>query len=269
MISNETTCYPSLNRRLLSVWYRHMRVYAQHILSNGFPPFLEPLIFLAGIGLGLGQYITEDIGGRSYLEFLAIGLLVTASMWTASFECTFGTFIRLEFQKVYDGMLAAPITANDLIIGEILWAGSKGCFFSFAVLAVMCIISAFGNVIVPLPQALSAPVIGFICGMMFATLSLLVTSFVKTINHFNFFMTGLISPMFFFSGVVFEIERLPKNIQPIAEIVPLTHPVRLMRSICGDESSVLLNLWDGFYIVAFIVIVGWFAVRRLKKRLIL
>jgi lipooligosaccharide transport system permease protein len=246
-----------------------MRVYTQNILSNGFPPFLEPLIFLAGIGLGLGQYITEDIGGRSYIEFLAIGLLVTASMWTASFECTFGTFIRLEFQKVYDGMLAAPITANDLIIGEIFWAGSKGFFFSFAVLTVMGAVSAFGSVVVPLPQALSAPVIGFFNGMMFATLGLLVTSFVRTINHFNFYMTGLISPMFFFSGVVFEIDRLPKHIQPVAEIVPLTHSVRLMRSICGDPSTLLTNLWDILYIVIFILVVGYFAVRRLKKRLIL
>ena len=268
MKSSNSIGYPPLRHRLFSVWYRHMRVYGQHILSDGFPPFLEPLIFLAGIGLGLGQYITEDIGGRTYLEFLAIGLLVTASMWTASFECTFGTFIRLEFQKVYDGMLAAPITANDLIVGEIFWAGSKGFFFSFAVLSVMSIVSAFGNVIVPLPNALAAPFIGFMTGMMFGVLGLLVTSFVKTINHFNFYMTGLISPMFFFSGVVFEIDRLPENIQPIAEIVPLTHSVRLMRSICGDESSLLLNCWDGFYMVAFILVVGFLAIRRLKKRLI-
>lgn len=269
MKSSNSIGYPPLRNRLYSVWYRHMRVYGQHIVSNGFPPFLEPLIFLAGIGLGLGQYITEDIGGRSYLEFLAIGLLVTASMWTASFECTFGTFIRLEFQKVYDGMLAAPITANDLIIGEIFWAGSKGLFFSFAVLLVLCVVSAFGQVIVPLPNALAAPLIGFINGMMFATLGLLVTSFVKTINHFNFFMTGLISPMFFFSGVVFEINRLPENIRPIAEVVPLTHSVRLMRSICGDECSLMTGFWDTAYIVLFTLIVGYFAVKRLKKRLIL
>jgi lipooligosaccharide transport system permease protein len=269
MKSSNSIGYPPLRHRLYSVWYRHMRVYGQHIISNGFPPFLEPLIFLAGIGLGLGQYITEDIGGRSYLEFLAIGLLVTASMWTASFECTFGTFIRLEFQKVYDGMLAAPITANDLIIGEIFWAGSKGLFFSFAVLLVLCIVSAFGQVIVPLPNALTAPLIGFINGMMFATLGLLVTSFVKTINHFNFYMTGLISPMFFFSGVVFEINRLPKNIRPIAEIVPLTHSVRLMRSICGDECSLMTSVWDVTYIVLFTLIVGYFAVKRLKNRLVL
>jgi lipooligosaccharide transport system permease protein len=118
-----------------------MRVYTKNIFSNGLPPFLEPLIFLAGVGLGLGKYITQSMEGLSYLEFLGTGLLVTAAMFTAAFECSFGTFIRLEFEKVYDGMLAAPITVNNLIIGEILWAGTKGLFFSFAVL---CILAALG-----------------------------------------------------------------------------------------------------------------------------
>ena len=67
--------------------------------------------------------------GLTYIEFLGTGLLMTSAMFTASFECTFGTFIRMEFDKVYDGMLAAPITANNLIIGEIIWAGTKGVFF--------------------------------------------------------------------------------------------------------------------------------------------
>ena len=113
MTDNKQQLYPPLYKRLFSVWYRHMRVYGQHIFSNGFPPFFEPLIFLAGVGLGLGKYI-DPINGQPYVLFLAIGLLMTSSMWTAFFECTFGTFIRMEFQKTYDGMLAAPITANNL-----------------------------------------------------------------------------------------------------------------------------------------------------------
>ena len=68
--------------------------------------------------------------------------------------------------------------------------------------------------------------------------------------------------------LVFEINRLPANIQPVAEIVPLTHSVRLMRSICGDASGLLMNVWDVTYIVVFTLVVGYFAVRRLKKRLI-
>lgn len=262
MTSSDLLQYPPLHRRLYSVWYRHMRVYTRNILSNAFPPFLEPVIFLAGIGLGLGKYITEPMGGVRYIEFLGTGLLMTSAMYTAAFECSFGTFIRLEFEKVYDGMLAAPMTVNNLIIGEMLWAGSKGFFFSFAVL---CILSVFG--IIALPYSLLAPIIGFLTGLMFAAMSLFVTSFVKTINHFNFYFTGLLSPMFFFSGVVFPIEKLPGFIRPLAEIVPLTHSVRLVRAICTNNYSAFLLL-DLLYIFAFIFLVGFFAIKRLKKRLV-
>jgi lipooligosaccharide transport system permease protein len=239
-----------------------MRVYTKNILSNGFPPFLEPLIFLVGVGLGLGKYITEPMGGVKYIEFLGAGLLVTTAMFTSAFECSFGTFIRLEFEKVYDGMLAAPMTVNNLIIGEMLWAGSKGLFFSFAVL---CILSLFR--IIALPYGLLAPLVGFLTGVMFAALSMLITSCVKTINHFNFYFTGLISPMFFFSGVVFPVKNLPAFVRPLAEILPLTHSVRLVRAICSNNYNPFLLL-DLLYIVAFILLVGFFAIKRLRKRLV-
>jgi len=262
MTNSNPPKYPPLHRRLYGIWYRHMRVYTRNLLSNAFPPFLEPLIFLTAVGLGLGKYITEPIDGVKYIEFLGAGLLVTTAMFTAAFECTFGTFIRLEFEKVYDGMLAAPMTASNLIVGEMIWAGSKGLFFSFAVL---CVLSAFR--IVVLPYSLLAPLVGFLTAVMFAAMSLLITSFVKTINHFNFYFTGFISPMFFFSGVVFPISSLPGFVRPLAEIVPLTHSVRLVRAICTNNYRPILLL-DLLYIAVFILVVGFFAIVRLKKRLV-
>jgi len=262
MRSSNAIAIPSLTQRLFSVWYRHVRVYTKNLVSNGLPPFLEPLLFLAGVGLGLGKYITQNMDGLSYIDFLGTGLLVTAAMFTAAYECTYGTFIRLEFEKVYDGMLAAPMTVNDLIVGELLWVGTKGFFFSFAVL---CILSAFK--IITLPYGLLAPLVGFLTGVMFGTLSLLVTSFVKTINHFNFYFTGLISPMFFFSGVVFPVENLPAFVRPLAELVPLTHSVRLVRAVCQNHYRPFLLL-DLLYVVAFIAVVGFLAIRRLRKRLV-
>jgi lipooligosaccharide transport system permease protein len=261
MNSSKTSSYPPLYWRLYSVWFRHMKVYTTHLFSNGFPPFIEPLVFLVGIGFGLGTYIKE-MDGMPYREFLGTGLLVTTAMFTAGFECSFGTFIRLEYHKVYDGMLASPLTANDLIIGEILWAGTKGFFFSAAVLIVLTL---FG--VVSMPFSLASPFIGFITALMFASLSLLVTSFVKTINHFNFYFTGFISPMFFFSGVVFPIKNLPPAIQPITELVPLTHSVRLVRAICTNHYKMIL-LWDILYITLFVAIIGYFATKRLTKRLV-
>jgi lipooligosaccharide transport system permease protein len=256
-----TMTHPPLLRRITSVWYRHMRVYTKNLISNGFPPFLEPLIFLAAIGTGLGKYIST-MNGIDYLPFLATGLMISAAMFTAAFECSYGTFIRLEFDRAYDGMLSAPISVNNLFVGEILWVGTKGFFFSFAVLIV---IRAFG--ILPLGWTLLVPVIGFFTGAIFGTFSLLVTSFVRDINQFNFFFTGFISPMFFFSGIVFSLDNLPPVLQYIAEVFPLTHTVRLARAVSFQSWDAVQYL-DILYIVAVTLLTGWFGIRRLGKRLI-
>jgi lipooligosaccharide transport system permease protein len=254
--------YPPLRHRLYSVWFRHVRVYTRHLFSNGFPPFIEPFIFLFGIGLGLGRYIDQKWAGLEFIEFLGTGLLMINAMWTSAFECSFGTFIRLEFEKVYDGMLAAPITARDLVIGEIIWAGTKGAFFSTAVL---CVLSLFG--VIPLPGGLMTPILGFLTGIMMGCFSLFITSFVKTVNHFNFYMTGVLSPMMFFSGVVFPITNLPAFLRPVSELIPLTHTVRLIRAFCTGEFKWSL-LYSVAYIIIFIPVFGFFAVKRLSRRLI-
>ncbi len=252
---------PRLLSRLYSVWFRHYRVYTQNLISNGFPPFLEPLIFLAGVGLGLGHYVGL-IEGTPYVEFLASGIMAPPAMFTASFECTFATFVRLEFDKVYDGMVSSSITVRDLFVGEMLFAGTKGLFFSFAVLAV---IYPFGLILSP--WGLLAPVGGFFTGLMFAALALCVTSFVTNINHFNFYFTGLVTPMFFFSGIVFPLETLPKFVQPVAELLPLTHSVRIIRAFCLNNFPISLML-DVGYIVVFTLIFGYFAIKRLERRIV-
>lgn len=252
---------PSLASRIFSVWYRHYRVYTRHIISNGFPPFVEPLFFLAGVGLGLGHYVGL-IEGVSYVKFLAAGIIVPSAMFTAAFECTFGTFIRLEFDKVYDGMLSSSITVKDLLVGEMLFAGTKSFFFSGAVLFVVSVFSLIDS-----PLALFTPFAGFFTGLMFAAFSLYVTSFVSTINHFNFYFTGLLTPMFFFSGIVFPLENLPPYLRVAAEFFPLTHSTNIIRALCFNNFSTGLFL-DALYIIIFITVFGYLSVRRLGKKLV-
>lgn len=253
--------YPSLARRLYSVWYRHMRVYARDLVSNGVPPFLEPIIFLVGVGFGLGKYV-KSMQGLPYVVFLATAMPMTSAMFTASYECTFGTFVRLEFSKTYEGMLAAPITVRDLFFGELLWAGSKGLFFAGCVVLAMV---AFG--VAPMPGSLWAPLIGLLTGTAFGALSLLVTSLVKNINHFNFYFTGLLSPMFFFCGAVFPLEELPPAARFVSEVLPLTHAVRLARELAlGHLHAKLLG--DAAFLLLFGGVFGYFAIQRLERRII-
>ncbi|MDR0307642.1 MAG: ABC transporter permease [Chitinispirillales bacterium] len=261
MRSNSQQLYPPFLVRILSVWYRHYKVYTKSLISNGLPPFLEPLIFLVGIGLGMSRYIHE-MAGISYLSFMATGLPMTSAMYTAAFECSYSTFIRLEFDKVYDGMLSSPLSVSDVLLGEVLWAGTKGLFFSFAVVLVM---ACFG--FIPLPAGLLAPFVGFLTGVMFATLSLAITSFVSNINHFNFYFTGILSPMFFFSGVIFPIENLPAVLRYAAEAFPLTHAVRITRDLTFWDLKPTL-LYSLLYIVLFTLFTGWIAWKRLGKRMI-
>ncbi|MFC2048672.1 ABC transporter permease [Elusimicrobiota bacterium] len=252
---------PSFYRRIYCVWYRHMRVYSKNLITNGFPPFVEPLIFLFAIGLGFGKFVGE-IEGVPYITFLATGLLVTTAMFTAAFECSYGTYIRLIYDKAYDGMLSSPLTAKDLLLGEILWAGTKGLFFSEAVLIMMSVLK-----VVDYKVCFFAPAIGFITGVMFATLSLLITSFIKDINQFNFYFSGLMSPMFFFSGVIFSLKEMPSYIKTISYFLPLTHSVNLVRAVCF--SSGIKNIIPSIiYITLFSLFCGYCAIRRLTKVLI-
>jgi len=259
MSGNKT--YPPFFSRIISVWFRHYCVYSKNLISNGLPPFLEPLIFLAGIGLGMSSYLTK-MDGMPFLTFLATGLPITAAMFTAAFECSYGTFIRLEFDHVYEGMLASPLNVSDIFIGELLWAGTKGMCFS---LAVIMVVAGFG--LVPMPASLLTAFVGFLAGIMFAALSLFITSFVSNINHFNFYFSGFLSPMFFFSGVIFPLDNLPKVLRILAEVFPLTHVVRLARNL--DMLTLTPSVgYDLLFIAAFTVIIGWLGISRLTKRLI-
>ena len=252
---------PNIFIRLFSVWYRHFKVYTKNIFSNGFPPFMEPLIFLAGMGLGLGGYIA-DIDNMPYIQYLAIGLPLSSAMFTAAFECSFGTFIRLEFSKTYDGMLTGPLSIENLFIGEIIWAGTKAAFYSTAVLSVLLLC----HVIPMTATVLFIPVVGFIVGIMFAPLSLIFMSFVKSINTLNFYLTGVITPMFMFSGIMFPVTNLPKWMQGVVELFPLVHAVNIERALCANSFNVRL-IWDLAYCIVFTLVATFIAVRRIRKRL--
>lgn len=252
---------PSRPWRIFSVFLRHKKCYVKHIFANGFPPFIEPLLFLAAIGFGLGRYV-ETINGVAYSQYIAPGLLASTAMYTSTFELTYAAYIRMEYERIYDAILSTPIGIADAFLGEILWAGAKGFFFSSAVLVV---IASFG--LVQSPLGLLAPFIGFLTGVSYGAMGLIVTSWIKDINNFNFYITGCCTPMFFLSGIIIPLEELPKILRVLSFFIPLTHSVNLMRSLVLGSFS--MGLWgDLLWLLAFIPVIVTCAVYRIKRRLI-
>ncbi|MCJ7811954.1 ABC transporter permease [bacterium] len=229
---------PSFMQRILSVWRRHQKTYFKNLIANGLPPFMEPLLFILALGFGLGRFIS-DMEGLSYVAFMAPAMMATSSFYTATFETTYGTFVRMEYQKTYQNILSTPVKFRDLYLGELLWCGTKGLMFSACVLLV---ISLFG--LVQFPYALLTHFVGFINAIVFGIIGFFVTGFTKNINNFNLFFTGFLTPMFFFSGTFFPLKELPTLFQKIAYFLPLTHSVILMRSLANNifQVNLLMHL---------------------------
>ncbi len=252
---------PYFLKRVFAVWYRHQKCYCKDLIPNALPPFLEPLLYLLAIGYGVGQYL-PDMEGLRYVVFLAPGMMATSSVYSATLETTYGTFIRLEYQKVYANLLATPITFKELYLGELLWCGTKGFLFSIAVLLVL---TGFGLVTYPL--ALLTPIVGFLNACVFGILGMFVTSIVYNINNFNLYFSGFITPIFFFSGTFFPLIQLPEVLQKVALMIPLTHTVILMRALTTNHFPP--NLWIHLlWLVGLSLPFAFLGYRNLKNRLI-
>jgi len=259
------TARPQLRTGLLwslyGVWYRHVQVYRQTLAANALPPILEPLFFFSAIAFGLGPYL-PSFEGMPYRAFIASGIIATSAMFTGAFETTFGTFVRLVFQKTYDSMLGTHLEVSEMFTGELLFTATKGFVFSAIV---MLVTTAFG---VQLNGWCAlVPLVGAATGYLFGALGLVVCSYVKTINNFNFFLTGVISPMFFFSGTFFPIRGIHPALDVISQLVPLTHGVELSRALYR-QAFTLRTLWHLAALALFVVVLHLLAMRRMRQRVI-
>jgi len=253
---------PDVSLRALRVWQRHRDVYLQLWKSELIWPLVEPLITLFALGVGLGGLVELE-SGQSYIEFIAPGLLAVWPMWSASAECGWGSFFRMENQRTFDAIVATPVSIEDVITGEILWGATRALISTAYILVV---ISAWG--LVDSPLALLVLPAAVIPGIMFASISLSYTSVAWSISSLNYFFAVFITPMFWLAGVFFPVERLPGWAQTAAWWLPATHAVEVYRALTsGDlEWSHLGDvLWMVVVAAAFYVIALYSMRRRLVK----
>ncbi|GAI17407.1 unnamed protein product, partial [marine sediment metagenome] len=207
----------------------------------------EPVIILLAMGLGLGAYVGL-VDGQRYIEFIAPGIIASYAMFSASFECTYGSFVRMEYQKTYDAIIATPLNVEDVVAGEIFWGATRSLMTGTVILVIAAVFQ-----LVPSPWAALIPILSFLQGIMFASIAILFTSIVPAIYSFNYYFTLFITPMFFFSGVFFPLSSFPEIVQTLSWVAPLTPAVHLTRALVNGEFHLNL-LWALALIIVLAVL---------------
>ena len=215
--------------RWVAVWRRNFLVWRKLFIASVLTNLADPLILLFGLGYGLGALL-PSVEGMSYMAFFAAGTLCSATMFTASFESMFSGFSRMHGQKTWDAILYAPLTIDDIVAGEIIWAASKAWLSGATLLAVVAV---FGLATSPL-VVLTLPV-AFLVGLAFAAVGMIMTVLAKNWDFFSFYMTLIMTPMTMVSGVFFPAEQLPRPVLAVAQVLPLYHGVELVRPLVAGQ----------------------------------
>ena len=210
--------------RFIRVWQRNRDVFFGLWPAEVPGMIIEPVLILLAMGIGMGAYVGL-VDGQKYIDFVAPGIIAGYAMFSASFECTYGSFVRMEYQKTYDAIIATPLSVEDVTAGEIFWGATRAFLTGTIMLAIA---AAFQ--VVHSPWSLLVPVFSFLEGMLFASIALFFTSVVPYIYSFNYFFSLFVTPMFFFSGVFFPLSSFPEIIQRLSWIAPLTPSVLLNRA---------------------------------------
>jgi lipooligosaccharide transport system permease protein len=248
--------------RFLHVMRRNYLVWRKLIGSALVGHLADPLIWLVGLGYGLGSLLPSD-GGLSYMAFLGSGMLCYSVMNSASFEGLWSAFTRLKMQRTWESILQAPMTVADVVVGEWVWAGLKGTLSGIAILLVM---TALG--LVKSFAALWVLPVVLLVGLTFAGLALIVTALAKAFDLFTYYFSLFIMPMMLLSGVFFPTEQLPKAVQVVAQALPLVHATTLTRGLVVGAPLDHIPLHIGvlvLYATVTIVIATKLVQRRLSK----
>lgn len=215
----------------IRVLKRHWRVFLHTWRHNLMYNVAEPLLYLAAMGFGLGALV-QEVDGMTYLRFLAPGMIALSAMYSATFECTYGTFLRLYYQKTLQAVLAGPVTVRDVVCGEVLFGTLKSVLFGAVILAVVSLLGQVAS-----PAALFIPAFLVLPGALFSLLAVSFTGFIRNIDYLNYYITLVIMPFFLFGGLYFPVSSLPGWVQQLNWLNPLFHSVEVCRALSAGQMS--------------------------------
>ncbi|HEU0290665.1 MAG TPA: ABC transporter permease [Burkholderiales bacterium] len=253
--------FPSFSLRHFYVWRRNSLVWRKLAAPSMLGNLADPLIYMLGLGYGLGAMLT-DVGGMSYIAFLATGIVCSSTMMSATFEAMYSAFSRMHMQKTWDAIMNAPVTLDDVVLGEAVWAASKSFLSGVAVLLV-----AWALGVVQSALALWTIPILFLTGLTFACLGLIMTALSPSFDFFMYYFTLVITPMMLVCGVFFPVSQLPVPLQAVTQFLPLTHAVELVRPLMSGvvPSHIALHL----AVLATFTVAGFYIALVLTRRRLL
>ena len=250
-----------LDRAALSgVLVREVVNFSSFWRATAFSSTVEPTIYLLAFGLGLGTIVSK-VQGLEYVEFVGTGTVATAVMFSSVFPSMFGTYVKREFQRTYDAILAAPVDTEELVTAEALYIAARAGVFGSVPLLVAMIFGldpSFGMLLVPL--------VAFTTGFGWSCFGIIISAVLKSIDSFSYVTSIVVTPLMLVAGTYFPIDNLPQGAQIAANFNPLYHCVELVRhSAFGFET---VDLFHYGVLVAFALVTWRIAINRMEKRLI-
>ena len=225
---------------------RNLHVYRRTwiVIVSG---FFEPVFYLLGIGLGIGALVggvrLDDGRTVPYAVFVAPALMASAAMNGAIYESTFNLFFKLTYTKLFETVLATPMSTRDIAVGEVSWALIRGSLYSIAFLLVMAVLGDAPSPWTPL----ALPACSLI-GFSFAAVGTAATTFMRKWQDFDLVMLVLI-PFFLFSGTFFPVSAYPGALRWLVEAAPLYRGVHLVRALTTGTIEPLIALDVGYLAV--------------------
>jgi lipooligosaccharide transport system permease protein len=210
---------------------------------------LEPVFYLFSIGVGVGGLVGdfEVADGRlvSYTAFVAPAMLASSAMNGALFDATYNIFFKIKYDKLYDAMLATPLSPIDIARGEIVWALLRGAFYSAAFIVIMVAMGLVESwwMLLGLPATL-------LIGYGFAGAGMALTTYMRTWQDFEYIQLAII-PMFLFSATFFPLSTYPDSIEAIVRWTPLYQGVVLCREMSLGTMST-----DSLYAALYLAVMG-------------
>jgi lipooligosaccharide transport system permease protein len=246
---------------LTGVLVREIVNYSSYWRASAFSSTVEPTLYLLAFGFGFGSLVSE-IGGYDYVEFVGTGTVATAVLFSSAFPAMFGTFVKYQFQRTYDAILAAPVDVEELVSAEALWMSIRASVYGCVPLVVALF---FG--LDPAWGMLTVPGIAFLSGFGWANFGIMVAGYSKSIDNFSYIVSAVLTPLFLVAGTFFPLDELPRWVQILGELNPLHHTVELVRSAAfgfegwTDVLSVLV-------LIAFGIAMWRIAIHAMTRKLI-